>query len=72
MNLLEKLNWANSTIENQLTFGMSPFGAALARETRVHGVLVEAIETIDKIKAVLPINCSPLAKQILAILNEDN
>jgi hypothetical protein len=44
------LNWAINTIRDRLMFGRDELGAALARETRAKGVMIDAVKYIEQLE----------------------
>ena len=53
MTLLDKLEWAHHTINEQLRFGLPEEQAIKARERRVKGVLVDAIAEVRRLQGEL-------------------
>ena len=49
-DIVTNLNWAINTIKDKLTFGRDELGAAIARETRAKGVMVEAVKYIEQLE----------------------
>lgn len=49
-DIVTNLNWAINTIRDRLMFGRDELGAALARETRAKGVMVEAVKYIEQLE----------------------
>lgn len=49
-DIVTNLNWAINTIKDKLTFGRDGLGAAIARETRAKGVMVEAVKYIEQLE----------------------
>lgn len=60
--LVTELGWALGTIEDQLSFGLDPESAALARDRRVKSVLREAIEQVSKLEERLDLAKSALKR----------
>lgn len=50
LSLLEKLSWALNTIEHKVTFGLPEAQAQIARERRLHGVLLEAEDELKELE----------------------
>lgn len=53
MDMLDKLEWAYHTIDEQLKFGLPEEQAIKARERRVKGVLMDVIKQMKKERADL-------------------
>jgi hypothetical protein len=50
---LETLEWAINTIRDKVMFGRDELGAALARESRAKGAMLDAKKEIEKLRAAL-------------------
>lgn len=48
--ITEHLNWAINTIRDKVMFGRDELGAALARETRAKGVMIDAVKYIQTLE----------------------
>lgn len=55
MDILEKIEWAANTIRDKLHFGREELGAALAREARAKGVLLDCSIEITNLREDLEI-----------------
>jgi hypothetical protein len=50
MRLLDKLEWALHTVREKLTFGMGEAEGIKHRESRVKGVLIDAVKEVKEIE----------------------
>lgn len=55
-DILDTIEWAINTIRNKERFGLDDYGAALARERRAKGVLIDAKEEIARLQKLLTEN----------------
>jgi hypothetical protein len=53
LDTLETLEWAINTIRDKVMFGRDELGAALARESRAKGAMLDAKKEIEKLRAAL-------------------
>lgn len=51
MSINEKISWARNTIESRLLFGLDELGAALTRERRANGVLMDCENHIQALES---------------------
>lgn len=52
-DIIMHLKWAINTIRDKVMFGRDELGAALAREMRAKGVMIDAVKYIEELHEVI-------------------
>jgi hypothetical protein len=52
-DIIMHLNWAINTIRDKVMFGRDELGAALAREMRSKGVMLDAVKYIEELHEII-------------------